>query len=221
MNDRALRLAGGAGIVFVVLILVGVFGAPSPPAIDAGADEIRKYFTDHRAAILIGNFVSLVGIPLVLWFAIVLRDAARGDRTANALGTASLAGLLVTAPMAMAGGALNAAPVYVDGFAAKLSDDTVRMLYVSQALLFTATSAGLVLFALAAALLIRRTGVLPSYTMWLALLATLGNVLAMFASLGSGASALGLAGVLTFALFVLVSGITMAAGKTTVSTPAV
>jgi len=59
------------------------------------------------------------------------------------------------------------------------------MLYVGQALLFTATSAGLVLFAL-----------------------------------GSGASALGLAGVLTFALFVLGSGITMAAGKTTVSTPA-
>jgi hypothetical protein len=113
-----------------------------------------------------------------------------------------------------------AAPVYIDGVVGTLNDDTLRMLYVAQALTFTTTSAGLVLFLLGAALLISRTGVLPSYVMWLAFLGALGNFVTMFATLGAGAADLGLAGVLTFALFDLVAGVTMALGKTTVSTAA-
>jgi hypothetical protein len=54
--------------------------------------------------------------------------------------------------------------------------------------------------------------------MWLGLLCAAGNVVALFSFLGAGAAVLGLPGVLTFALFVLVAGITMALGK---ATPAV
>ena len=222
MSDRTLRMAGGAAIVFVVLILITVFSGGSVPAVDDAADKIRTYMVDHRSALLFGNLIGLISIPFVIWFAVVLRDAARGDRMANALGTASLAGLLVTAPMAMAGGALQASAVFVDGAAAKFSDDTVRIVFEAQTLFFTATSAGLVLFLLANALLIRRTGVLPAYTMWLALLGVVGNLVTMFAALTPGSiSVLGFFGVMSFALFLLVSGITMAMGKTTVTTAAV
>src|SRR5205085_1002885 len=109
----------------------------------------------------------------------------------------------------------QAAPVYVNGEAKTFGADTLRIMLVGQSLAFAATSAGITVFVLAAALAIRRTGALPVYTMWLALLAAVGNVVTMFSTLGSGASGLGLFGVATFALFILVTGITMAIGKAT------
>jgi hypothetical protein len=213
MFERTVRWAGIAAIVFVVLILVTVFASGQPPAADDAVDKLRTYLVDHRSALLVSNLLGLLSLPFVLWFGVVLREVLRGDRTANALSTASLAGLVITAPMAMAGGALTSSAIYVDGVADKLGDDSVRIVFEGQSLLFAATSAGLVLFALTAGLAIRRTRALPSYTMWLAFLAALGNLVAMFSTLAPGASALGLPGVITFALFVLVAGITMAIGK--------
>jgi hypothetical protein len=215
MTDRAVRWGGVAAIVFVVLVLITVFAGGPPPTADDPADKIRTYLVDHRTGLLVSNFLGLLAIPFVIWFGVVLRELVRGDRTANALGTASLAGLLVTAPMAMAGGALSVAPIYVDGVADKLGDDALRIVFESQMLLFAATSSGIVLFSLLAGLAIRRTTALPAYTMWLAFLATVGNVVTMISVFGSGVSALGLPGLPTFALFLLVTGITMAAGKAT------
>src|SRR5258708_14559530 len=117
--------------------------------------------------------------------------------------------------MAMAGGALTSSAIYVDGVANKLGDDSIWIVFEGQSLLFAATSAGLVLFALTAGLAIARTRALPSYTMWLAYLAALGNLVAMISTVTAGASAVGLAGVISFALFVLVTGIVMAIGKAT------
>ena len=221
MTDRMLRWGGVAGIVFVVLILITVFSGGGPPAADDTAEKIRSYLVDHRGALLASNVIGLIATPFVIWFVVVLRDAARGDRVSNALGTASLAGILVTAPMAMVGGAMMASAVYVDGAVDKFNDDTIRIVFEAQTLFFTATAAGLALFMLTAALLIRRTGVLPSYTMWLALLGVVGNLATIIAAVSASAANIGFAGVLTFALFVLVSGITMAMGKTTVSTAGV
>jgi hypothetical protein len=215
MNDRAVRVAGLAAIVFVVLILVTVFASGQPPAADDSVEKIREYLVDHRTAMLVSQLLGLLALPFAIWFSVVFRDVVRGDRMSNALGLASLAGLLVTAPMAMAGGAISISPIYVDGVANKLGDDTIRIVFEAQSLLFACTSAGIALFALTAALAIRRTRALPSYTMWLGLLAVAGNIVAMFTVLGAGASNLGFVGLLTFALFLLGAGGTMAAGKAT------
>ena len=215
MSDRTIRFAGVAGIVFVVLILITVFSTGSPPMADDPVDKIRAFLVDHRSALLISNVIAFAAIPFVLWFAVVLRELVRGDRTANALGTLSLAGLLVTGPMAMAGGAIQEAPLYVKGVADKLSDDTLRVVFETQLLLFSATSAGIIAFALGAAFAIRRTGALPTYVMWLGFVAAIGNAVALLSALSSGAAGIGILGLLTFAVFILVAGIAMAAGKAT------
>jgi hypothetical protein len=103
------------------------------------------------------------------------------------------AGLLVTAPMAMIGGALNVSVIYVDGAAQTYRPETLRLMYDAQSLAFAATSAGI--------------------AAWFAWLAVLGNVVTMFTVLDAGAATIGFVGVGTFALFILVTGITMAAGK--------
>jgi len=221
MSDRARQWGGVAAIVFVVLIVVTIVSGGSPPAADDSAEKIRTYFIDHRGAFLLANLIGVVAIPFVLWFVVVLRDTLRGDGMANALGNAAFAGLVVTATMALAGGAISASIVYVDGFVNTVSADTVQLVFEAQTLLFAATAAGLILFSLTAGLAIQRTGALPAYTMWLAFLATAGNLLTVVSTASSDAATLALAGVTTFALFVLVTGITMAMGKATVSAPAV
>jgi hypothetical protein len=220
MTDRTVRSAGLAGIVFVILILISVFAGGSMPKPDDSAIKIQKFFIDHRRGLLVGNFVGLIAIPFALWFAVALRELVRRDRLASAYGTALLAGLLVTAPMALVGGALQAAPVYVTGAARQVDANVLRLIFEGQLLAFVGTSAGIATFALASAAAIRRSGALPAYTMWLALLAVAGNVLAMISGLGAKVSPLGIFGVATFGLFVLVTGITMAGGTVTAVDPA-
>ena len=106
MSDRAVRWAGVAGVVFVILILITVFAGGSMPKPDDSVAKIQKYLVDHRGGLLLSNFLGLVAIPFALWFGVVLRDCLRGDRLSNAYGTTLLAGLIATAPMAMVGGVL-------------------------------------------------------------------------------------------------------------------
>jgi hypothetical protein len=220
MSDRTMRWGGLAGVVFVVLLVVATSAGGSMPKPDDSVAKIQKYFVDHRGGLLLGNFLALVAIPFALWFAVVLRDAVRGDRLSNMFGNASLVGIAITAPMAMVGGALQVAPVYVKGAAGQYDANLLRLIFDAQGLAFAATSAGIVAFALGSAAAIRRSGALPAYTMWLALLAVVGNVLTMFSVLSAGAAAMGFLGVATFGLFILVTGITMAANKVKVSVTA-
>jgi len=213
MTDRTIRWAGIAGVVFVVLILVTVFATGQPPQADDPIDKIRTFFVDHRSGLIAANLAGLVAIPFVLWFGAVLRELFRGDDTSRLLGTISYIGLAVTAPLAMIAGGIQTSAVYVDGGADKFGEDTLRVMYSASVVCFAATAAGILTFAVAAALAVRRTNALPAYVMWLAWLAALGNVVALFSATGAGATQLGLPGVLTFALFILVTGITMATGK--------
>jgi len=218
MSERAVRLAGLAGVAFVILIGISVVAGGSTPKADASVLKIQKYYVDHRRGLLIANFVGLVATPFALWFAVALREVVQRERLARTYGTALLAGVLITAPMALVGGALQAAPVYVRGAVRQWDPNLLRLVFEADALAFSATSAGIAVFALASAFAIQRSRVLPAYTMWLAGLATVANVATMVSTLGARASALGFLGVMTFGLFILVTGITMAMGN--VSSPA-
>lgn len=215
MSDRTMRMGGVAAIVFVALVLVSILAGGSPPAADDSADKIREYFVDHRGALILAQLCGVIATVFVVWFGVTLREVFRGDRETSALGTASLAGILVTAPLAMAGGAVAMAPVWVDGAAEKFSDDSLRLAFLTQNLLFGAASGGLALFGLVTALAIRRSGALPAYTMWLAFLVALANVVTVVAMTSASAAAAGFAGIVAFLLFLLVTGIAMVTGKAT------
>ena len=69
MSDRAVRWAGVAGIVFVVLVVITIVVSGSPPMGDDAVSKIRDYYIDHRSSLLWANLVGIVGIPFILWFA--------------------------------------------------------------------------------------------------------------------------------------------------------
>src|SRR4051794_37443938 len=213
MTDRAIRVAGIAALVFVVLIVVSAFAPGSPPAGDASVDKIRTFMTDHRSAILLATLLGIVATPFAVWFFVTLRELTRGDQLSNMAGTAAVAGVILAAAMAMAGGAVYAAPLYVDGFTEGATDDTIRVVYSMQFVIFESTAAGIFLATLGAFFMIRRSGVLPMAVAWLAALAALLSLISAFATLSAGAATLGLLGLVALVLFMLVAGIMMVAGK--------
>ncbi len=220
MSERFVRWAGIAAIVFVILILFSAFSAGSPPATDDAIDKVRQFYSDHRGILLVSNMLALLAIPFLVWWAIVFRELVRGDAAANALGTGVLAGVLMAAAAAMTGGALNVSVVYLDKGLADIPDGALRVVFEGQGLMFGAASAGLALAALTAGLAIRRTGALPAYTMWLAFIALVGNLVAMASTVDAKVGTLGFAGLLSFTLFLLVTAIVMAAGKATAAAAA-
>jgi len=220
MSDRLVRWGGIAGVVFVVLILVTVFAPGEPPAGDDSVDQIREFMVDNRSMLLVANAVGLLAAPFVIWFFVVLRDVLRGDQIANALGTAMVLGMVLVTALAMAGGSVSVSAIYLDGAAEQLGDDTLRIVFEAQGLLFGATSAGLLLMSVTAAMAIRRTGALPMYTMWIAWLAAIGSLAGMASTLDAEMGAMGFFGLATLCLFVLVTGITMATGKAKAPVPA-
>ena len=77
MSKRTIQWGGVAGMTFVVLILITIFGVSQPPTADDAIDKIRTYLVDNRTALLLFNALGLFAIPFVLWFAVVLRDVVR------------------------------------------------------------------------------------------------------------------------------------------------
>jgi len=71
MTERTWERYGAAsGIAFGILVLVAVFVAPQPPHVDASAQKIVGYYTDHRHAVLAsGVFGAFATIAAILFIA--------------------------------------------------------------------------------------------------------------------------------------------------------
>ena len=201
------RSAGGSAVIFAILLLVTGFAAGSPPQADDSVTKIAKYFADHRGVMLVSLLLQLIAVPLAIWFFAVVRQAVAGDPVDNALGLAAVAGIVLAGAMALAGNAVGAAIIYVKD--ATFIGDIIRFMYELQTLLFISTAAGILTASGATAWAAHRTKRLPAVAVWLGLLAVVGNLVAMFASLGASAAMIGFAGFLTFALFMLVTGAAM------------
>ncbi len=105
--DQWWKAGGYAGIVFVVLFVIGVvlqFDGPRP---DASGDEIKQYFIDDSVKYIIGDFV--IGIGFVFFFLTFIWALSALMRTAEPPGqTWSTMILVYGAVFTAAGAALTA-----------------------------------------------------------------------------------------------------------------
>lgn len=180
-NERIwIRYAAIAGIIAVVLSAIGALLPGAPPAPDSSAATLRDYFSTHRSAIVAGNYLSGLGLALLIWFFSGLRAVllkAEGEQ--GSLANAAFAAGVATAIVALTGtgiyGALALNPQRDDAILRALFD-SVNVLY-SMLFFFPA----LLLFT--ASIVIVRTAVLPR---WIAVLGFLTTIVLVVIPAGMG-----------------------------------
>lgn len=135
-----LRWAGLAGIVYVVLFIVGLIVlSKGLPDGDASPAEVRRYYADggNRDHIHIGFLLVLIGAFFLVWFVGALREVVRRLAGDGLLATVTTVGGAVYAAATLVGISLEEA-IFT------MSDDTYRHT-VYPGLIHAANDAGYVI----------------------------------------------------------------------------
>src|SRR3954452_11340213 len=169
-KDRYVEYGAATGIVFVILALIG-FGVviPTPPDLNAPAQDWSTYFLNHHDAVRAGLVVLAVALFFFIWFlgtlTSLLRIAAGTPRLPSIVligGTLSVACLLIGyVPEAIA--AYRPQGIADPSIIQVLNDGFV-LSGVAAIPAFTA-------FFAATAIVILRTGAFPAWLGWLLVVA--------------------------------------------------
>jgi hypothetical protein len=75
------RLGALAGLLFIVLSLIGDLSSGSPPGTDDSAGKIASFFADHHRGVILSVVLTGIAGPFFVWFlvALVLRLRAAGE----------------------------------------------------------------------------------------------------------------------------------------------
>ncbi len=70
MSDAQAKRCGAAtGIVFVLLIVIGLFVViPTAPAFDSSPARIQQFYVQHRSDLQVGLFIASFGFFFFVWF---------------------------------------------------------------------------------------------------------------------------------------------------------
>ena len=210
-EDRWEKLAAATGIVFVVLVVVGSFIAGQPPKAGDPIKKITAFAVDNRSALLLGDYLSAVGVVFALWFFGSLRSYLRSaEGGTGRLSAVAFGGGLLAGGIALAANAVgNALVVRVTNSS---DPGVVGAFFDLSGALF-----GIIWFPVAAAaeatgIVAVRTGAFPRWFGW----ASIGLALPLLiAGIGSSTSAGPLAqggivqtiALMLFALWVLAASI--------------
>jgi hypothetical protein len=213
-NQSIDAAAAWAGLIGVVLFVVGSLLAGSPPKPDAPATEITAFLVQHRSGLLAGTALILLSIPFfgcfVGLFTGVLGEAEGGRGTLAR--AATLGWTLQFAIVAI--GILSQAALTWRGTSG-LDPHLVQFGYDLGTLSLYAVSAMAVALAVGApSVVILRTGILPRWLVVLGALEVVVNVIEL-AGLGSrtGLNAAGYAagiGPLIWSLWAAAAAVTLA-----------
>jgi hypothetical protein len=215
MDDaRWNRLAAAAGILGLVLLIVGFAAAGSLPKADDTGAQLSKFFVDKRGGLLFSAFMLSLATPLLLWFFGSLRGLlAQVEGGRGALATTFIVGLVLLLTLFSVGTLVLTTLAWRGP--AGLSDAELRFLY--GAVVVASTSATAMASAVsvgAPSLLIWRTGVLPKWIAGIGVLVILANIaelVGVFSRTGgnAGGSGAGMAAVPLWIIFFLATSITV------------
>ncbi len=155
------------GIVFVVLLVVGVIVRGEPPDLDSPAQEIVAHYSDDKDSVIAGSILIGLAPVFLLFFAGSLRSALR-----RAEGEGG-----VLSAVALVGGAVFAVGIALDATISVALAETVDDIEPSavqalQALLeygFVPGTVGAVVLLVSSGISIVRHGALPQWLGWVAI----------------------------------------------------
>src|SRR5439155_21615199 len=150
------RLDAGAGIVAIVLFLVGFFLPGAPPKADDSAREVTKYLVDKRGDLLAAFFLITLAAVFFIWFAAAVTRYLQSSGDDSGLPRASFGGAVAGLTLVAGGGAVLQGGVFD---AAKAGDLVLnRAIFDIGTDIIVAGGFGFGLFLLAASVSATRTG---------------------------------------------------------------
>src|SRR5581483_8128714 len=210
------RYGAGAGIAFVVFVVVGAFIVPMTPHIDATVDRIGSYVSGHRNGLVTSTLLTTAGSLAFLWFVGHLRHVLhRSEHGAEALSpmvfgagiSTALMGMLCTVPMAIL--------AFMAGRPSDpISAPVVRLLFDANWLFSAMVGFTAGLFLVAGSLAMIRREMVSANLGWLgmmcAMLLWVSSAADLYAhSYNSALNVVGLVGFLGFCLWTLLCSVAM------------
>jgi hypothetical protein len=178
-DDRWERYAAVGGVVFVVLAVIGAVLPGSPPASDASAAKVAKYFRDSAGSIQAAQvFLGIGIIGLLWWFGSLWRMMVRAEDGRPRMAVVAVIGLTAAAGLVLLSGAISSAT------ALRINDlgDGSRFSYALSGVVISTAGFGIVAFLGAVCALNYRTNFMPQWLTYVGWLAAAGFLVA---SLGS------------------------------------
>lgn len=178
------RFGAATGILFVVLLVVSVFMVPTPPDVNASAQTISTYYSDHRTAVMLSMYVGGLAAVAFLWFLGSLYQTLRRAEGEHArLSIVCLGGGICIAAVALASAAFNTSLAYSSALHG--DDGAVRGLYLLSVFSIQFVYFAIATFVAAGSILMIRTGVISRW------IGEAGVVFAMLMLVGAGSFASG------------------------------
>jgi hypothetical protein len=206
--DNARWMAPLTGVLFVVVLIVAFTVTGEPPDTDEGAPAVVEFYDDNSGSVSFGSAIQALAAVIFLFFAGVLRVVLREAPGARGtLAAISFAGAIVFATGVAIDATINFA-------LAEESDTEGFDPAAMQALLglwnndWIPFAVGLLTFMIATGLAIVRTGVLPRWLGWAAI------VVSIFAP-----TPIGFVAFIGAALFVLIVSVMLAMRERNAASP--
>lgn len=210
------RYGAGAGIAFVVLLVVGTFIVPMAPHIDASNGRIVSYVADHRHGLITSMLLGCAATLAFLWFTGLLRHVLqRSESGAEAISPMVFGSGVATAVVGM----LSTLPMGTLAFMAGRPGDpasasVVRLLFDLSWMLGAVTGLAAGLFLVSASLAMIRREMVSANLGWLGMLFAallwVSSAADMYVhSYSRGLDVVGLIGFLGFALWMLLCSLSM------------
>jgi hypothetical protein len=208
------KLAGAAGVLFIVGTLVSAFIVSPPPSPDESAAKFLAYYSDHRTVLLVQMIIGLLAIIPAILFVAGLWNLLRSEEGEGGIlaTTAAIGFIIAGAVVTVATGWAGALGYLADGNG--LDEGSARTLSLLGTVL--CTSGIFVAFATteaASGYLLLKGSALPKWLGWIGLAAAVIGLAGVFSVAKSGVFApfgfFSFAAFLSFSAYVVIVSVFM------------
>lgn len=166
MSDRLSRLAPLTGVLFAVVLVVGVFTSGETPDGNASPAKVIAYYGSHRSDIEASAIVFVFAFLFLVLFAGSLRSYLRRTAAAEGLSALVLAGAVLMAAGAVTGSAVEYGLAH---HLSRVGPATAQTMNLLSNELFLPVIVGAFLLAVPSGLAILRGARLPNWLGWVAI----------------------------------------------------
>jgi len=164
MSSRLHRISALSGVLFIVLVVAGVFSSGNTPGTNASAATVRHFYLTHKSQTNISALLTLLAVIAGLFFYGYLRAHFRRDAGNDWLASVFFGGAVVFGISGAIGAGVNTT---LTDSTKSLSASSIQLLNtLSQDLNWPATCVGLAVLYLAAGCMIYRSGMFPRWLAW-------------------------------------------------------